>query len=231
MKALIVGLGRMGRFHHRALTELGYDVVSVDPDPQAGADHLRIPDHYRFQVVCVATPIQHLAEQAAWWIGHCEALLIEKPMAATLEEGQELARELRAQPTAVGYVERFNPRLQDLKRAINGRPVVAATFKRWNTRPTCDINLDLRSHDIDLAHYLNVHVPSYDTCAGMPRVVRQVSALTGGEMLTVDLLDHATSPLHAQWRDLLDGGGEAATPQDAITVLHELQPTALPLAA
>jgi prephenate dehydrogenase len=65
VKALIIGHGHMGAFHKKALSDLGYDVTTVDPDVNAGADYTRTPHGSHYEVVCVACPIEHLAEQAA----------------------------------------------------------------------------------------------------------------------------------------------------------------------
>lgn len=221
-KALVIGLGRMGGFHAQTLQDLGFHVTTVDPDASAGADYKRVPFKASFHTVCIAVPIQHLAEQAAWWAGQCDALMIEKPMASNLREAMQLASELRSQLAAVGYVERFNPRLRELKTQLEGRTVHSASFKRWNVRRTENILLDLRSHDIDLARYLNVLDPVFNTAAGMPLQVRRITVPMDDRMYMADLMDHETSPLHDQWMDFLEARGECATAQDAVRVLERL---------
>jgi predicted dehydrogenase len=227
--ALVVGYGHMGRFHRTALHDLGYSIHTVDPRPAAGADWQHVPAGYSFHAVCIATPIEHLAEHAAAWAGRTNHLLIEKPMAATHEEAVELAKALGSQLTAVGYVERFNPQVRQLKQriAVSGA-ALSATFHRWNDRPSSNPALDLTSHDIDLAHHLDIPQATYDTRVDVPLKRRQIDVTTRRCVLHADLLDHSTSPLHLQWRALIVGRPTYATPQDAIRVLaHLTEPAAI----
>lgn len=218
MRALVVGLGRMGRFHRRALRDLGLDVTSVDPDPRAGAAHLSMPSSRGFDVVCVAAPIRHLAEAAAEWAGHDGWLLVEKPFAACLGDAVALRDALEGQRVAVGYVERFNPRVRELRERLAGQRVEAATFTRWNDRPSDDVALDLTSHDVDLARYLGVARPVFDSRAGVPVRRREIAACE----LRADLLDHDASPLHAQWHAFLSDREGYATPASAVIVHRAL---------
>lgn len=226
MRALVVGAGRMGMFHRRALRDLGLDVTTVDPDPAAGADCVGVP--YvpgGFDVVCVAVPIAHLAEQAARWSGFEGWLLIEKPGAPCLSDARELARLLDGQRVAVGYVERFNPVVRQLQRDLVGRVPRAACFTRWNDRPSENVEIDLRAHDVDLARFLELDCPvSFAAKAATPFRRRLIEVLTGDprDALTVDLTAHDTSPLHAQWHAFLSGRPGYATPADAVAALAAL---------
>lgn len=223
MRALVIGYGRMGRFHRRALADLGYDVTTVDPAPEAGADRLSVPMSRAFDVVCVAAPIQHLAEQAAAWAGKTDRLLIEKPMAASAREAGELRRALVGQPTCVGYVERFNPRVRELNaRKIAFGPVQSATFTRWNDRPSVDVDIDLTSHDIDLARFLGISSPRFCSRAEAPVRLRSIDLHCALGTVSADLMDHNTSPLHAQWHAFLSRRPGYATPADAVAVLLAL---------
>lgn len=230
MNALVVGHGRMGGFHRRALADIGYDVTTVDP-AMGVADYRTVPER-RFDVVCVATPIEHLAETAAGFAGHDGHLLIEKPMAVNVTEATELVDLLRGQQVAVGYVERFNPRVRELRASLNG-PADRARFVRWNERPTSNLSLDLTAHDVDLAQHLGVSaVAQFDTRSGVGIMRRYITVQRFGDKpLRARLLDHATSPLHAQWHAFLGGRSDTqpAMPTDALVALYALE--AVPLAA
>lgn len=228
MKALVVGLGRMGGFHRRVLMDLGYDVTTVDPDRASGADYRVVPTLLArsLDVVCVAVPISDLAEQAARFAGRHRYLLIEKPMASTAEDARELVSLLDGEPVAVGYVERFNPQVQWLRRQLaTDERARAARFTRWNDRPSPDLARDLTSHDIDLARYLSVdHCATYDTADDVAVRVRQVEVTCEARRTyRVNLLAHDTSPLHAQWHAFLGGKAGYATPGDAVAVLAALE--------
>ncbi len=227
MKALVVGAGRMGTFHRRALRDLGLDVTTVDPDPAAGADYLSVPG-CNYDAVCIATPIAYLAENAARWAGHEGWMLIEKPAAPTLAEALTLAEKLRGQRVAVGYVERFNPRVRRLRELLADSSPRMSRFTRWNDRPSPDVRLDLESHDIDLARFLGLDqgAVTYDARADMPTRRRKITVYAGrAGNLCVDLMAHDTSPLHAQWHAFLANRPTYgyATLEDACAVLSALE--------
>ncbi|MES2867637.1 MAG: hypothetical protein V4703_12915 [Actinomycetota bacterium] len=202
------------------LRDLGLDVTTVDPDPSMGADHAGVP-RGRFDVVCVATPIAHLADEAARWVGFEGHLLIEKPAAASNTDARELAALLVGQRVAVGYVERFNPCVRAMARALaDAPPPVSAVFRRWNDRPATDVRLDLTVHDIDLAGHLGLACPvRFDTRAGSPVKAREITVRTDGGACRADLTAHDTSPLHAQWHAFLSGRAGCASLKDAVRVL------------
>lgn len=236
MRALVIGAGRMGGFHRRVLMDLGLDVTTVDPDPAASADYVSVPTLLArsMDVVCVATPIRDLAEQAARFAGRHRFLLIEKPMAPTTAAARELAALLAGEPVAVGYVERFNPRVRHLHKLLADAPQpTSARFTRWNDRPSHDVGLDLRTHDIDLSRVLGLACAvQYDVRAGCPTRRREIAVHTGGaEPLHADLMAHTTSPLHAQWHAFLSARRGYATPDDAIGVLTALETTRMAVAA
>lgn len=232
MKALVVGLGHMGRFHRKVLMDLGYDVTTVDPDPTAGADYLSVPSGRHPGVVCVATPMEHLAETAAGFALHTQHLLIEKPGATTYGDALSLASLLGGQRVAVGYVERFNPVVRAVRAVLCHRatlgmfPPSGAHFTRWNDRPSSDVALDLQSHDIDLVQHLQLTCPvTLNTRAGVGVRRREIDIHgTAFGLLRYDLMDHDTSPLHAQWHSFLSDRSGYATPADAVHVLARLSP-------
>lgn len=219
MNALVVGYGRMGGFHRKVLCDLGYDVETVDP--VVHADHAEVP-HTDFDVVCVATPISHLAPEAAKWKGFRGKLLVEKPFAVDVLQADWLAGELEGVDVAVGYVDRFNPAVRALREWLDGRQDVSARFIRYSDRPTSDMLVDLRTHDVDLARWLGVRNPLFDTQANVRTRRREIAAIDGGAIHVANLLAHDTSPLHAQWHHFLGGGTEHAKPQDAVGVLRDV---------
>src|SRR6185295_12500511 len=91
------------------------------------------------------------------------ALLVEKPLAATLDEGKRL-RDLAAEAgvaLTVGHIERFNPAVIELKRRLSagelGR-VFQVHARRVGPFPErvrdVGVVLDLAPHDIDVMRFL-----------------------------------------------------------------------------
>lgn len=90
-------------------------------------------------------------------------VLVEKPIAGTIEEGKEMiaAANRKNLKLLVGHVERFNPAVKILKEIIDDGvigDIVSISSKRvgpYSPRITdCGIILDLAPHDIDVISYL-----------------------------------------------------------------------------
>ena len=91
------------------------------------------------------------------------AILTEKPIAATLEAAQRIARAAEEARVllSVGHIERFNPAIQELKRRLDGGqggPVLQMRARRVGPFPhrIRDVGVihDLGPHDIDIMRHL-----------------------------------------------------------------------------
>ena len=227
--ALVIGNGHMGRFHARTLRDLGYAVTTVDPDPTAGADMATV-DRWDWDAAVVATPVQCLVPYALRLLRAGTPTLVEKPVSIRVDDVQRVA-DVQAEtgtPCAVGFVERFNPRVIEVKAKLGGS--TTAIFTRINDRPTWNINLDLTLHDVDLALFLGLDpaVCTFRTVAGAGRKVRRIDT----PYVSVDLTDHAESPLHGLWRAFMAGAGyptltDAVAAHRALMSLDLEQPVAV----
>ncbi len=90
-------------------------------------------------------------------------LLVEKPIAQTVEQGEELVALAKIQGTllAVGHVERFNPVITELHkrlRAGEAGPIYKICTQRLSPYPPrikdVGVVIDLATHDINLIPYL-----------------------------------------------------------------------------
>jgi UDP-N-acetylglucosamine 3-dehydrogenase len=177
LRAAVVGLGAMGVNHARVYAEIdGVELAAV-----ADTDHARVEQatrgrtargyagierllaEERVDLLTVAVPTRAHVEVAARAIERGVPLLVEKPLAATLEEGERL-RDLAAAagvPLMVGHIERFNPAVRELKRRLRegelGR-VFQVHARRVGPFPTrvrdVGVVLDLAPHDIDVMRFL-----------------------------------------------------------------------------
>ncbi len=177
LRAAVIGVGAMGRHHARVYTEIeGVRLVAVaDPDEAACAplahryairaytDFREMLDRERPELVSVAVPTQAHYEVAQATIERGIPLLIEKPIAASVEEGQcliEMARTASV-PLGVGHIERFNPAIIALKEHLDrgelGR-VFQMSVRRIGPFPTrimdVGVAVDLATHDLDILCYL-----------------------------------------------------------------------------
>jgi predicted dehydrogenase len=177
LRAGVIGLGAMGANHARVLAEIpGVELAAVaDSDPTriehvghrraltAYRDHYRMLEAERLDFVTVAVPTRAHFDVASDVIARGIPLLVEKPLAATLDEGRRL-RDLAADarvPLAVGHIERFNPAVIELKRRLRagelGR-VFQVHARRVGPFPgrvrDVGVVLDLAPHDIDVMRFL-----------------------------------------------------------------------------
>lgn len=216
-RALVIGLGRMGSLHRKVLRDLGFRVESVDPFypeatfrslEEAGTD---------YEVAVVATPIADLTDQA-WKINLLGVpVLVEKPLAASVSDARDFARYARGK-VGVGYIERFNPKVLELRDWLQGKEVQTASFVRHNDRPSVDRRIDLLTHDVDLAAYLDIPLErcSFDVEDSNSERVRLITV--NGKAW--NLMAHDTSPLHGLWHGFLTESEDVATPWDAVRTLE-----------
>jgi predicted dehydrogenase len=176
---MVVGLGIMGSHHLRVLNALeDVDVVAVvDPvaERRAGVERTysgisaygtveealtASPD---LDFACAAVPAGHLAPVAHELLAAGVHVLVEKPMAGSVEEANALVEDAagRGLLLGVGLVERFNPAVQALKRKVDegvaGR-IYQMHARRLSPFPDRDsllgVALDLATHDIDVMRYV-----------------------------------------------------------------------------
>jgi predicted dehydrogenase len=126
------------------------------------------------EAVSVATTTTNHCEIALKVIEAGKDLLIEKPIAASLDEADQIisAAESKGVKLMVGHIERFNPALAALKNHdIRPRFIEAHRLAVFNPRGAdVAVVLDLMIHDIDLALYF-VQSPVAEISASAVAVV------------------------------------------------------------
>lgn len=169
----LIGLGSMGRHHARNIRALaGAELVAVaDPygDKFGVAGDLEVlPDvdaliDAGIDAAMVAVPTGQHAEVALKLAAAGIHTMVEKPLASTIEEGKALvaAFEDAGLVGAVGYVERCNPALLEMRRRIaEGQlgKVYQILTRRQSPFPAriADVGVvkDLATHDVDLTAWV-----------------------------------------------------------------------------
>ena len=168
----VIGVGVMGSNHARVLSDMpGVSLVGVvDPDPkqcQKVADALGCATFSDFEAligrgvdaVTIAAPTHLHREIALECARRGIHMLVEKPVAPTIEDGHAIvAAARRADVTLMaGHVERFNPAVQSLKRAIKDENILSIAITRVGPFPprmsNVGVVIDLAVHDIDLIRW------------------------------------------------------------------------------
>ncbi|MFY9768763.1 MAG: Gfo/Idh/MocA family oxidoreductase [Xanthobacteraceae bacterium] len=168
----VIGVGVMGSNHARVLAELpGVKLVGVaDPDRKRCDQVARSLGCASFSdagdlmrrgvdAVTIAAPTHLHREIAIDCAGRGIHVLVEKPIASTVEESRAIvAAARRAGVTLmVGHVERFNPAVQSIKRAIKDQNILSIAITRVGPFPprmsNVGVVIDLAVHDIDLIRW------------------------------------------------------------------------------
>jgi predicted dehydrogenase len=166
IRVAVIGVGYLGRFHALIYSRLpGVELVGVvDTDEdraRAVAAEASCPVFRsaadllgRVDAVSVVVPTTAHLEAAAPFLRQGTAVLLEKPIAATREEGAEIVR-IASQHGAllqIGHVERFNAGVMALAERIHTpRYLEAQRMGEFVERATdVDVVSDLMIHDIDI---------------------------------------------------------------------------------
>ena len=169
----LIGLGSMGRHHARVIREVdGMELVAVADahgDKHGVARELEVlPDvegmvAEGIDAAMVAVPT-YLREEVGLALAAAGVhAMIEKPIAATVLEGERVARafEDAGLVGCVGYVERCNPALLEMRHRIEAGElgnVYQITTSRQGPFPAriADVGVvkDLATHDVDLTSWI-----------------------------------------------------------------------------
>ena len=178
IRVAVIGVGHLGRFHAQKYAQLPACrlVAVVDADAArasavgaevgaaASTDLAAVLEQVDAVSIATPTPTHHAVGMACLRAG--KHALIEKPLAATLAEGEALVAEAQARGLAlqVGYVQRFNPAFVACRpRIVNPRFIESIRIQPYGAGRGADVDvvLDLMSHDLDLVSSL-VHSPLRD---------------------------------------------------------------------
>ena len=183
LRAGVVGVGSMGENHARVYSELrGAELVGVtDLDDELAT---RVAHEYgtealpfdrlceRCDVVTVAVPTAAHHETVSACLDAGVHVLVEKPIADTLEAARDLERRAREADVVlqVGHIERFNPAVETLASLLDDLDVIAVEAERVG--PPVDrcgddgVVLDLMIHDVDVVRSLLAAEPTAITAMG-----------------------------------------------------------------
>ena len=177
----IVGCGYWGSKHVRVLSSMPTvsQIFAVDGDPKirqqiakdfpgvtTAEDLIQVLNSV--DGVIVATPPHNHVEIALKALRAGKGVLIEKPIATSLQGAQRLqnAALLNDAPLVAGHTYEFNPVLHDLKRRIDAgelgdiRYLHSARLNLGLYRADVSVVWDLAPHDISIMNYLMAETPA-----------------------------------------------------------------------
>jgi UDP-N-acetylglucosamine 3-dehydrogenase len=168
----VVGVGVMGSNHARVFGDLpGVKLIGVaDPDGKQRDFVSKALGCRAFSgvapllaegvdAVTIAAPTHLHQELALTCIERGVHVLVEKPIAPSVEEGRAIIAAARRAGVAlmVGHVERFNPTVEAIKDAIRDEDILSIAITRVGPFPprmsNVGVVIDLAVHDIDLIRW------------------------------------------------------------------------------
>jgi len=173
----LAGLGTMGRNHLRVIATLPAARLVAVADPVAEAlasatsrtgsagfsEPLAMIAEAELDALVIAAPTTSHAPLALAAIQRGIAVLVEKPLAPTVDEALQIVAASRATgvPVQVGHVERFNPAVRELGRLLDAgwlSTVYAVTSRRAGPFPArirdVGVTVDLATHDVDICSWI-----------------------------------------------------------------------------
>ena len=166
IRVAVIGVGHLGRHHARIASTLeGTELVSVvDTNAEraaaasaatgapAQADFREVID--QVDAVTIAVPTEQHRDIALPFLERGIAVLVEKPMARTLEESRELVAAARASGAtfAVGHTERYNPAVAAVLPLVTSPRFIEVHRLGAFPERSLDIDVvfDLMIHDLDI---------------------------------------------------------------------------------
>lgn len=195
----VVGCGHMGTNHARIYQSLAsicelagvYDNDQVRSRQAADAFGTISFESYEalldaVDAMSIVVPTRYHYEAALIALNHGKHILVEKPFAATMEQGKLLmdAAHSRQLVLQVGHVERFNPAVQMLPGILAGKRIIGLDFKRmgpYDPRVNdVDVVQDLMIHDLDVLRHI------------LPNPVAEMKA-AGSSPMSGGLVDYAVA--------------------------------------
>jgi predicted dehydrogenase len=194
LRIAVVGVGHMGRHHARTVAELEREgagvrlagVVDVDVrrarriaeefGTLGSVDHAGVYAGADAAIVAVPTVAHFSVARAALAVGL--DVLVEKPIAASVEEGERLLAEAKRRGAVmrVGHQEWFNPAMDVVREYVRKpRFIEGHRIGPFPARGTdVDVVRDLMIHDIDILQRLLGEEPVRVEAVGVPVITDQI---------------------------------------------------------
>jgi predicted dehydrogenase len=190
LRAAVVGVGHLGRFHarkyheHPAVDLIG--VVDTDSEravqvaKECGTEAFTVLDQVldKVDLLSIAVPTRFHFEVAKQCLGAGCHILLEKPITQTVAEADQLIETARQANLVfqVGHLERFNPAVIALEGVLaNPQFIESHRLSVFKPRGT-DVNvvLDLMIHDIDILLRMVPHKLKTINSVGVPVLSAEV---------------------------------------------------------
>ncbi len=190
VKEILIGYGNMGRLHARVMNKLGVLAAIIEPDKKSAINASEdydvpvyssieeMPDSLNPDGAIIAVPTKYhksVVENLLTSISGLKGILLEKPIASTLDESYEVQKfiEKYGIPILVGHIEVFNPVVSKFIELVNSGQfgkIRTISISRKGAVPVERLNSlsgvleDLGVHDFDiLTRLISGNISIYST--------------------------------------------------------------------
>lgn len=176
LRVAVIGAGNMGKNHLRnyfllpdadlvALADINPDTKSLAAEYKAQhyTDYKLMLDELNLDAVSIVVPTPFHAEVATEAMNRGVHVLLEKPIAHTVQEADELIELAKKRNIifTIGHIEHYNPLIRKLQKMIEAGKVgdvTSVVCKRVGgfpaVEPKTDVIIDLAVHDIDIISHI-----------------------------------------------------------------------------
>jgi predicted dehydrogenase len=184
-------LAHMRRLHPEVSTTTRFEDVLNDPEIEA---------------VVIATPVRYHYEMARACLYAAKHVMIEKPMARTDAECEELVSlaEQQALVLMVGHTFLFSPAVRRMKEIIDAGDIGEVQYiaaRRLNLglfQKDINVAWDLAPHDISILLHLLEELPVSVSCQGSSHVTKGIEDVT---MMYLAFRKNRCASIHNSWLD------------------------------
>ncbi|MBS3134094.1 Gfo/Idh/MocA family oxidoreductase [Candidatus Woesearchaeota archaeon] len=193
MNTVVIGVGNMGQHHARVYSTISSsNLVAVsDLNEEAGMtiakkysckyykSYIEMLEKEDIDAVSIAVPTSLHKKVALDVLKYNKHILLEKPIADTIQNAQEIITGLKSKQTIfmVGHVERFNPAVQKFKEILREKKIgnlISIIARRVGPYPPkvrdTNVIIDLAVHDIDVMSFLLEEEPTLISSHGKATV-------------------------------------------------------------
>lgn len=182
----VIGVGYWGKKHVEEYVALGANVTAVDLNEdnlkfcaekysvETAKDYKDILANDKIKAISICTPNETHYKLAKDCLNAGKNVLVEKPLAMTVEQGRELIDLAKdnGSTLAVGHIFRFNNAIDKVKEMVENYELgeIRIVKIKWaNTEPLFedrDVIFDLAPHSFDIINYLLKRNPEEVSCVG-----------------------------------------------------------------
>ncbi len=214
LKVGVAGAGVMGRNHARVLADIRdftlthvFDADAATAEGVAavhGATGVFGLDDFvaaGLDAAVVSTPNRTHADVGVALLERGVHVLIEKPIAATVADARRLidAAAANGRVLMVGQVERFNPAVEAVKRAVADEQIISIQITRVGPFPPrmgeVGVVIDLAVHDIDIIR----HLTDSEIVEVQPQLARTRAEREDTALLQFRLANGAIAHITTNW--------------------------------